>query len=154
MGPRLDYVKLAIEPARAMFELTKAVARGGLEEGLLELVKLRVSQMNGCGFCLDMHSKDARAAGETEQRVYLLSVWREAPLYTDRERAALAWAEALTRIEGGAPDDVYEEASRHFDEKEMVDLTWAIVAINGWNRVAIGFKSVPGSYKPAGAVHV
>ncbi|WZO98278.1 carboxymuconolactone decarboxylase family protein [Isosphaeraceae bacterium EP7] len=155
MGPRLDYLKLAPDAAKAMLDLGKAVARSGLEESLIELVKTRVSQINGCGFCLDMHTKDARAAGETEQRLYLLGAWREAPFYTDRERAALAWAEALTRIEGGVPDEVFEEASRHFEEAELVALTWAVVAINGWNRVAIGFRSVPGSYKPKGAaVHV
>ncbi|MFP5404820.1 MAG: carboxymuconolactone decarboxylase family protein, partial [Gammaproteobacteria bacterium] len=111
-------------------------------------VKMRASQINGCGFCLDMHSKDARAMGETEQRLYVLSAWREAPFYSDRERAALAWTEALTLIStNDVPDEVYEEARRHFDEKELVDLSLAVVAINGWNRLSIAFQAVPGTYQ-------
>jgi AhpD family alkylhydroperoxidase len=126
------------------------VDASGLEHALLELVKMRASQINGCAFCLDMHSKDARAAGETEQRLYLLDAWREAPFYSARERAALAWTEALTLVsETHAPDDVYAEARAQFSEKELAALTMAIVAINGWNRIAIGFRSEPGSYQPA-----
>jgi AhpD family alkylhydroperoxidase len=113
-------------------------------------VKMRASQINGCAFCLDMHSKDARAAGETEQRLYALDAWRETPFFTDRERAALAWTEAVTRVsETHVPDEIYETVRQHFTEKELVDLTLAIVAINGWNRLAISFRSVPGSYQPS-----
>lgn len=119
-----------------------------LEKPLLELVRMRVSQINGCAFCLDMHSKDARAAGESEQRLYVLDAWREAPFYSERERAALAWAEALTLVANGhAPDAVYEETRRVFSERQLVELTLAIVAINSWNRFSIGFRVVPGSYK-------
>jgi AhpD family alkylhydroperoxidase len=113
-------------------------------------VKIRASQINGCAYCIDMHTQDARAEGETERRIYALNAWRETPFYTDRERAALAWTEAVTRIgDGGVPDALYEEARQHFDEKELVDLNWAVAAINAWNRVAISFRSVPGTYKPA-----
>jgi AhpD family alkylhydroperoxidase len=112
---------------------------------------MRASQINGCGYCLDMHSKDARAQGETEQRLYVLPAWREAPFYTDRERAALAWTEALTLVaESHVPDEVFEEARAQFSEQELVDLSLAIVAINGWNRVAIAFRSEPGTYRRAG----
>ena len=122
----------------------------GLEESLLLLVKMRASQINGCAYCLDMHSKDARAAGETEQRLYVLDAWRESPFYTDRERAALAWTESLTRIaDTHAPDEVFREVREHFDEKELADLTLAIVTINAWNRIAIGFRAEPGHYEPA-----
>lgn len=121
-----------------------------LEPALMELVRMRASQINGCAYCLDMHSKDARAAGETEQRLYALNAWEETPFYTERERAALAWTEALTLIsETHAPDAVYEEVRKQFSEEELVNLTLAIVAINGWNRMAIGFRAVPGSYQPS-----
>jgi AhpD family alkylhydroperoxidase len=149
MEARLDYAKVAPEPVKAMYGLGAYLARCGLEKGLLELIKIRVSQINGCAFCLDMHTKDARAAGETEQRIYLMSAWRETPFYTDRERAAFAWAEALTHIGNGVSDAAYAEVSQHFNEKELADLTWAVVAINGWNRVAISFRAVPGIYQPA-----
>jgi AhpD family alkylhydroperoxidase len=120
----------------------------GLEASLLELVRMRASQINGCAYCLDMHSKDARAAGETEQRLYLLSAWREAPCYTARERAALAWTEALTLIaEDQVPDAVYDEARQYFSEQELVNLSVAVVAINGWNRLAISFRSEVGAYR-------
>ena len=122
----------------------------GLESSLLELVKTRASQINGCAYCLDMHTKDARAHGETEQRLYALPAWAETPFFTDRERAALAWTEAVTLVsETHVPDDVYELARQHFNEKELVDLTLAVVAINGWNRLSIAFRSVPGTYQPA-----
>ncbi len=121
----------------------------GLPEKLLHLLKFRVSQINGCAYCLDMHSKDLRAVGETEQRIYLLDAWREAPLYTEREQAALAWAEALTLVtQGHVPDEVYEQARHQFTEEELVNLTLAVVAINGWNRVSIAFRAVPGAYQP------
>ena len=125
-------------------------ARSGLEASLLELVKTRASQMNGCAYCIDMHTKDARAAGETEQRLYALSAWRETPFFTPRERAALAWTEAITNIQQGhAPDAVYEEVRREFDEAELVKLTLAIAQINTWNRIAIAFRAEPGIYQPA-----
>jgi AhpD family alkylhydroperoxidase len=153
MEPRLPYEKLSAEAAKTMFALGAYIARCGLEKGLIELVKIRASQINGCAFCIDMHTKDARAEGETEQRIYALSAWRETPFFTDRERAALAWAEAVTRVGDGVPDPVFSEASRHFTEKELVDLTWAVVAINGWNRIAISFRAVPGSYQSPKSAH-
>lgn len=129
--------------------LERAVNQSGLEASLRELVKLRASQMNGCAYCIDMHTKDARAAGESEQRLYALNAWRETPFYTDRERAALEWTETITNIaDGHAPDDVFFRVRQYFNEGELVNLTLAIVAINGWNRLAIGFRAVPGSYKP------
>jgi AhpD family alkylhydroperoxidase len=134
---------------RAMAALEAYVRNSGLETPLLELVRLRTSQINGCAFCIDMHTKDARAAGETEQRLYCLDAWREAPFYSDRERAALAWTEAITRIsDGHAPDDVFDAARQHFSDEELSNLTIAIVAINGWNRLAIGFRAVAGEYQP------
>lgn len=133
-----------------MLGLESFVRQCGLEPTLLELVRMRASQINGCAYCLDMHSKDARAKGESEQRLYALNAWEETPFFSERERAALAWTEALTRIaETHAPDELYDRVRQHFSEKELVDLTLAIVAINGWNRLAISFRSVPGSYQPA-----
>jgi AhpD family alkylhydroperoxidase len=148
MEQRLDYPKLAPEATRAMYALGAYLAGCGLEHSLLELIKIRASQINGCAFCIDMHTKDARAAGETEQRIYALNAWRETPFFSDRERAALEWTEAVTRIGGGVPDDLYAEAGQQFSEKELVDLTWAVAAINAWNRIAISFRAVPGSYQP------
>ena len=125
------------------------MAASGLERSLYELIKTRASQINGCAYCLDMHTKDARHDGETEQRLYALSAWRETPFYTERERAALAWTEAMTLIpENDISDALYEATRKHFDEKEMVALSMAVIAINGWNRLAIGFRTVPGSYQP------
>ncbi|GAA0889388.1 carboxymuconolactone decarboxylase family protein [Rhodanobacter soli] len=144
---RVDYRKAAPDAFKAMLALEAGVHRTGLEPSLIELVKMRVSQINGCAYCLDMHSKDARAAGETEQRLYLLSAWREAPFYTDRERAALNWAEAVTQVAtNDLPDALYDEVRTQFDEKGMVELTLAIIAINGWNRLAIGFRAEVGGY--------
>lgn len=152
MKPRIDYRKVAPDAFKAMLDLEAGVHRGGLEPSLIELVKMRVSQLNGCGYCLDMHSKDARAAGETEQRLYLLSAWREAPFYTPRERAALSWAEAVTNVaQNDLPDALYEDVRKEFDEKGMVELTLAIIAINGWNRMAIAFRASVGSYVVPGA---
>ena len=152
MKGRMNLMQAAPEAMKAMRALQEYVDRSTLEPALLELVKMRASQLNGCAYCLDMHSKDARAAGETEQRLYLLDAWREAPFYSPRERAALAWTEALTLVsQSHAPDDVYEEARVHFSEKELAELTMAIVAINGWNRIAIGLRSEPGTYRPAKA---
>jgi AhpD family alkylhydroperoxidase len=129
--------------------LERYVRESGLEPTLVELVKLRASQLNGCAYCIDMHTKNARAKGESEQRLYALTAWRETPFYTLRERAALAWSEAVTRVsDGHVDDDVYETARTQFTEKELVDLTLAVVAINGWNRLAISFRSVPGTYQP------
>ncbi len=148
MQQRLDYKSASPEAFNAMLRTEQQVHKSGLEESLLELVKSRASQINGCAWCLDMHSKDARARGETEQRLYLLPVWRDAPCYSARERAALAWTEAVTQI--GATHDVsdavYDEARRHFDEKALVDLTLAIVAINGWNRMNVAFRTKVGDY--------
>jgi AhpD family alkylhydroperoxidase len=149
MTSRIEYNKVAPGAYRAMFSLEKYIHGCGLEAPLLELVKMRASQINGCAFCLDMHSKDARAAGETEQRLYLLNAWREAPFYTERERAALAWTEALTLIsENHVPDEVYNEARQYFSEQELVNLSLAVIAINGWNRLAISFRSEVGAYQP------
>lgn len=144
---RLDYRTVLPEASRAMTVLEKVVESSTLEPKLLELVKQRASQINGCAWCLDMHTKDARAIGEDEQRLHLVAVWREAPFFTPRERAALAWTEALTLLpETGAPDDTYAAMAREFDPTEQVALTLAIVAINGWNRLAVGFRRPVGSY--------
>jgi AhpD family alkylhydroperoxidase len=149
MQARIAYDKAAPDGVKAMWTLENYVRHCGLEPPLLELVKFRASQINGCAYCIDMHTKDARAHGETEQRLYALSAWRETPFFTDRERAALAWTEAVTEVaHGHVPDEVYELARQHFSEKELVDLTLAVVAINGWNRLAISFRKVPGTYQP------
>ena len=149
MEQRIEYQKTAQEPMRAMLALERYLHGSGLEHSLLHLVKLRASQINGCAYCIDMHTKDARARGETEQRLYLTSAWREAPFYTERERAALEWTEALTLIsEGGVPDELYQATRKHFSEKEMVDLTFAVIAINGWNRLSITFRPPVGEYQP------
>jgi AhpD family alkylhydroperoxidase len=149
MQPRIDYATAAPSAYQALRGLEAYVRSCGLEASLLELVKTRASQINGCAYCIDMHTKDARAAGEEEQRLYALSAWRETPFYTPRERAALAWTEALTLIpENQVPDELYGEVREHFDEAELVNLTVAVVAINGWNRLAIAFRTVPGTYGP------
>ena len=149
MPERLSYAKAFPEGIHAMRQLERAIRESGLDSSLLELVKTRASQMNGCAFCIDMHTKDARAAGETEQRLYALSAWRETPFFTPRERAALAWTEALTNIQQGhASDEVYEEARREFGEADLVKLTLAITQINSWNRIAIAFRAEPGHYQP------
>ncbi len=150
MQPRLDFTKVSPGALKSMLDIETYVERTGLERPLLHLIQMRASQINGCAYCLDMHSKNARAEGETEQRLYELDAWRETPFYSPRERAALAWTEALTRIgETHAPDDVYQEAHAQFSDRELADLTLAIVAINGWNRLAIGFRAEPGTYQPA-----
>lgn len=152
MEQRLAYPMAAPGAFRAMMELERYVRECGLEHSLLHLVKLRASQINGCAYCIDMHSKDARAAEESEQRLYALSAWREAPFFTPRERAALAWTDALTLIsQAGVPDDLYREVREHFTEKELVDLTMIVVAINGWNRIAMSFQPPVGEYQPATA---
>ncbi|MCL1635500.1 carboxymuconolactone decarboxylase family protein [Luteimonas sp. SX5] len=148
MKPRMEYWKASPDSYKAMMALDAYLRRSGLEKPLLHMIKLRASQMNGCAYCIDMHWKDARAAGESEQRLYGLDAWREAPYYTDRERAALAWTEALTNItDGHVPDAVYEATRRHFSDKELADLGWAVAAINAWNRIAIAFRSEAGSYR-------
>ena len=146
---RVDFAKIPPGAMQAMRGIEQYVRKSGLEASLLELIRLRASQINGCAYCIDMHTKDARAAGESEQRLYGLTAWRETPFYSDRERAALAWTEAVTLInQGHAPDEIYELVRRHFSEKEIVDLTMAVVAINSWNRLAISFRSIPGTYQP------
>jgi len=149
LEPRIDVETVAPEAERAISALDAYVARSALEPALLELVRLRASQINGCAYCVDMHSKDARARGETEQRLYGLSVWRETPYSTNRERAALAWTEAVTLVhDGHVPDDVYSEARAEFGEEELIALTVAVIAINAWNRLAISVRTVPGTYEP------
>lgn len=147
---RLNYRTVSPDGFQAQLGLEQYIHNCGLEHSLLELVKTRASQINGCAYCLDMHTKDARAEGETEQRLYALSAWEETPFFTERERAALAWTEAVTRVaESRVPDAVYEQARRQFTEKELADLTFAIVAINAWNRLAIAFRAEAGSYQRA-----
>jgi AhpD family alkylhydroperoxidase len=149
MKPRIDAFENAAGAMKAMFSLGAYLAKGSIEKPLLDLVYFRVSQINGCAYCLDMHSKDLRFEGESEQRLYLLEAWRESPFYSDRERAALAWAEAVTRItEGHVPDEVFEEVRSHFSEQELIDLTMAVITINGWNRINIAFRTAPGDYQP------
>lgn len=150
MDTRLNYIKAAPGAYRAMSQLERYVKECGLEKSLIELVKIRASQINGCAYCLDMHTKDARAAGESEQRIYLISAWREAPFYSERERAALEWTETLTRIAStDVSDEIYERVKAHFTDEELANLSLAIVTINGWNRLAISFRSEVGSYQPA-----
>lgn len=149
MQPRIEYAKVAPNAMSAMRGLEQYVRQSGLDPSLLELVKLRASQINGCAYCIDMHTKDARVRGESEQRLYAVAVWRETPFFTERERAALAWTQAVTQVSWQhVPEDVYQLARQHFDGKELVDLTMAIIAINGWNRLAISFRTVPGTYQP------
>ena len=154
MEPRInrtDYINSGL--GRAMLNLQKEVSASGLEHSLLELIKIRASQINGCAYCIDMHTKDARALGETEQRIYALSAWHEAPFYTARERAALAWAESVTRVaDTHVPDDVYAAARAEFSEPEIVALTFALVAINGWNRLCVAFRVPAGTYQPKQAI--
>ncbi len=149
MQPRLDYHQKSSGAYKAMLGLERFVRECGLDHPLLELVKLRASQLNGCAYCIDMHTKDARRAGETEQRLYTLQVWEETPFFTDRERAALAWTEAVTRLWPDHVDDAtFQRAREHFSEAELVNLTMAIVTINAWNRLAIAFRVEPGTYRP------
>jgi AhpD family alkylhydroperoxidase len=150
MKLRIEYAKVAPGAMTAMLGLETYVHHCGLERSLIELVKVRASQINGCAYCVDMHTKDARAAGETEQRLYAVIAWEETPFFTERERAALAWTEAVTLVgQGHVPDAIYEQARCRFGERELIDLTLAIIAINGWNRLAISFRTVPGTYQPA-----
>ena len=132
---------------RVLYGFGPYLSKCSIEENLLNLIYFRVSQMNGCAYCLDMHSKDLRAKGETEQRLYVLDAWREAPFYTDRERAALAWAEAVTKLANGVPDEIYEEAREQFSEEELIDLTLAVIGINSYNRINIAFRTKAGAYQ-------
>ncbi|HYH80682.1 MAG TPA: carboxymuconolactone decarboxylase family protein [Longimicrobium sp.] len=147
-APRLDYTRVSPDALRTMFGMEQFVRKSGLEHSLIHLVKLRASYINGCAYCVDMHSKDARVEGETEQRIFAVPVWRETPFFTPRERAALAWTEVVTHIGAGVSDEAYEEVRRHFDEAEVVNLTMAIITINGWNRLAITFRAPVGTYQP------
>lgn len=151
MTPRIDLNKhLGSALGRAMLGLSQAAETSGLDRRLYELVKIRASQMNGCAYCLDMHTKDARAMGETEQRIYALSAWRETPFFSERERAALEWTEAVTRVgDTHVPDDIYARVRGHFEEAELVSLTMGVVVINSWNRLAIAFRAPAGTYQPA-----
>ncbi len=149
MTQRIDYAQAFPEAIRAMAQMESTLRHSGLERSLLELVKLRASQLNGCAYCIDMHTKDARAGGETEQRLYGLTAWRESPFFTPKERAALAWTEAITNIqEGHATQTAYDEARKEFEEGELVKLTFAITTINTWNRIAIAFRPDVGVYQP------
>ena len=153
MKMRFNFAKVAPGVYDAMDALDQYVGQTGLPAALLHLVRLRASQLNGCAYCLDMHWKDLRALGESEQRLYSLDAWRECPYYTPQERAALAWTEAVTHIaEGHAPDGIYEEVRAHFSDKEVADLTLAIATINAWNRLSIASRLTPGNYQPAGVV--
>jgi AhpD family alkylhydroperoxidase len=147
MKPRIDLMHVNPGIIQAMLGLERQIRRAGLDGKLLDLVRMRASQINGCAYCLDMHSKDARANGETEQRLYSLNAWRETPYYSERERAALEWTEALTLVaETHAPDDVYERVREQFSEDELAHVTLAVVAINGWNRLNVAARTVPGDY--------
>jgi AhpD family alkylhydroperoxidase len=150
MDQRIDYSKEAPGAMTAMRALEEYVQQAGLDPGLLDLIKTRASEINGCAYCVDMHTKDARVRGESEQRLYALGVWRETPFYTELERAALAWTEAVTLIsDGPVPEAVYNEARQYFSAKQLVDLTIAVIAINGWNRLSVSFRTVPGTYRTA-----
>jgi AhpD family alkylhydroperoxidase len=147
---RLNYKAAAPDVYKALLHLSMQATRSGLEESLINLIDLRASQINGCAFCVDMHTKDARAAGETEQRLYLVSAWREASCFTERERAALAWTEAVTQLrDQRVPEDVYQQALSQFSEAELANLTCAVVAINSWNRMNVAFRTPAGNYQPA-----
>jgi AhpD family alkylhydroperoxidase len=149
MEERIHYAKVAPAAYQAMLGLEKYLHECGLEEGLLHLIKLRASQINGCAYCLDMHWKDLRSIGENEQRLYSLDAWEECPYYTDRERAALAWTEAVTRVsQDHVPDEIYERVRKQFSEKELADLTLAVATINAWNRLSIAGRTTPGTYQP------
>jgi len=146
---RIEYTKLLREPLRSLLAIEQYLHSSGIEGKLLHMLKLRASQINGCAYCIDMHWKDAKAAGETDQRLYGLDAWRESPYYSERERAALEWIEAITRVsETHVPDDVYDRVRTQYSEKEIADLTLCAGMINVWNRIAIAFRAVPGLYQP------
>ena len=153
LKPRINYAKVAPDVVEAMQGLAECIYKGGrkagLERALLHLIELRASQINGCAWCIDMHTKDARAEGETEQRLYLVSAWREAPFFSERERAALAWTEAVTLVsQDHVPDDIYDYVRQHFTEQQLTYLTLAVVAINGWNRFNVSMRTIAGDYQP------
>lgn len=150
MKPRIEnYARLAPAQSRALYQLQQEVDKSGIDRKLLDLILIRASQVNGCAFCIDMHTIDARAHGETEQRIYALNAWREGSFFDDRERAVLEFTESVTRVsETHVPDEVMEEVRKHFTDAEIVNLTWAVVTINAWNRLAITFRAQPGNYKP------
>lgn len=149
MEQRINAFEKGQGALKAMLGIKGYLAKSSLEKNLLGLIEYRVSQINGCAYCLDMHSKDLRHGGETEQRIYLLSAWRETPFYTPRERAALAWAESVTLLrDGEVPDDVYDDARKEFSEEELIDLTLAVTTVNSWNRLNIAFRTTPGTYQP------
>lgn len=156
MNPRIDLnAQLSSPELKAMLGLQHVVQTSGLEHSVVSLVKIRASQINGCAYCIDMHTKDARAEGETEQRIYALNAWRETPFFSDRERAALEWTETLTLIsQNQVPDEIYDRVRQHFNEKDLISLTMAVIAINGWNRLAITFRAPAGSYQRQEAVAV
>jgi AhpD family alkylhydroperoxidase len=144
MNQRLDYDKLAPDAIKAMLALEGYIHKSGLEKPLVELVRLRASQINGCAYCVDMHTADAKKVGETDRRLHAVAVWQESPFFTDRERAALAWTEAVTLLsETHAPDDTYQEVLKHFTDKEAIELTMVIITINSWNRLAVSFRKLP-----------
>lgn len=148
---RIDYANVAPEALRAQMGIETYVRNCGLEHSLVHLMKIRASYLNGCAYCADMHTKDARLEGETEQRLYAIPVWHETPFFTPRERAALAWTDAVNDVGGTrVPDEVFEEVRRHFTDEEIVNLTMVVIAINGWNRLAVAFRTPPGSYVPRG----
>jgi AhpD family alkylhydroperoxidase len=152
MTPRIDYRRFSPDALQAMLALEKHLAGCGLDHKFMHLLKLRASQINGCAYCIDMHSIDARATGETEQRLYALDAWRETPFFDDRERAALAWIGAVTLVaQSHVPDDVYDEVRKHFSEQDLIDLTYLAATINAWNRIAIATRAVPGRYKAKSA---
>lgn len=149
MKQRINAYEKGRGALQALYGLGSYVLKSSIERSLLDLICFRVSQINGCAYCLDMHSKDLRAAGESEQRLYVLDAWREAPFYTERERAALAWAEAVTNLtEGHVPDEVYEQARKQFPEEELIDLTLGVIAINSYNRMNVAFRTTAGTYQP------
>lgn len=149
MRQRINAYQKGYNAIKPLFGLGVYLAKSSVEQSLLHLIYFRVSQINGCAYCLDMHSKDLRVAGEAEQRLYVLDAWREAPFYTDRERSALEWAEAVTKVtEGFVPDSVYEEARKQFSEEELIDLTMAIISVNGYNRINVAFRITAGTYQP------
>jgi len=149
MPARIDYPKLSASIYRTLFQLQTEIEKTGLDQKTLDLIKIRASQINGCAFCIDMHTIDARAHGESEQRIYALNAWREGPFFNDKERAALELAESVTRIsEDHVPDEIFAAVKQHYTDQEIVNLTWAIIAINSWNRLAITFRAEPGHYKP------
>ena len=149
MGQRINAYEKGQGALKVMLGISAYLAKSSIEKNLLQLIEYRVSQINGCAYCLDMHSKDLRHGGETEQRIYVVAAWRETDLFTERERAALAWAESVTLLqEGHVPDDVYEEVRKEFSEEELIDLTLAVASINSWNRLNIAFRTTAGSYQP------